>query len=154
MEGVEAGGSMHPQDRIVQELRAAAAAVAERAYCPYSHFPVGAAVLTEAEEIFVGCNVENASYGLTICAERSAICQAVAHGARTIRAIAIATPTEVPTPPCGACRQTIHEFGPGAIVFSFGRDDAAVVHTLSELLPGAFGRCPGHPQENAGHASA
>jgi cytidine deaminase len=144
---------MHPQDRIVQELRAAAAAVSERAYCPYSRFPVGAAVLTEAGEIFAGCNVENASYGLTICAERSAICQAVAHGARTIRAIAIATPTEVPTPPCGACRQMIHEFGPGATVFSFGRDGAVVAHTLPELLPGAFGPRPPHPQENPGQAS-
>src|SRR5437762_11983957 len=130
---------MHPEDPIIQEMRRVASAVSENAYCPYSHFPVGAAVLTDSGEIFAGCNVENATYGLTICAERNAIFNAVAHGHEAIRAVVIATPSEAPTPPCGACRQVINEFGPGASVFSFGKDAEVVAHTLPELLPEAFG---------------
>jgi len=130
---------MDVADPIIQQMRLAAAAVAEKAYCPYSHFPVGAAVLTESGEIFAGCNVENASYGLTICAERNAIFQAVARGASTIRAVVISTRTADPAPPCGACRQVINEFGPNATVFSFGLGTSAAVHSLAELLPWAFG---------------
>ena len=96
------------------ELVAAARAAAARAYCPYSHFQVGAAVLTGSGEIFAGCNVENASYGLTICAERNAVFQAVARGRGplSICAVVVFTPTATPTAPCGACRQVINEFGP------------------------------------------
>src|SRR5712691_2639565 len=128
---------MGPDDSIIQEMRRAAAAAWKNAYCPYSHFPVGAAVLTDSGEIFAGCNVENASYGLTICAERNAIFQAVAHGHPKIRVVVIATLTETPAPPCGACRQVINEFGPDATVFSFGEGRDVLVHPLSELLPGA-----------------
>src|SRR6516162_4778763 len=105
-------------DDLVQELVRAARAASERAYCPYSHFPVGAAVLTEAGRVFAGCNVENASYGLTVCAERSAVFQAVAAGERHVRAVVIYTPTPRPTAPCGACRQVLNEFGPDALVVS------------------------------------
>ncbi len=89
--------------------------------------------------MFAGCNVENASFGLTICAERNAIFQAVAHGCRDIRALVVVTPTTAPTPPCGACLQVLHEFGPQADVFSFTTDGAMLATTVTALLPRAFG---------------
>ncbi len=89
--------------------------------------------------IYAGCNVENASYGLTICAERAAVFAAVAAGARRIDAIAIVTDTPEPTPPCGACRQVLREFGPQLSVFSATVEGVVVTHTLSTLLPDAFG---------------
>lgn len=121
--------------RLVQTARAAARA----AYAPYSNFSVGAAVLAGSGKIFAGCNVENASYGLCNCAERTAIFAAVAAGERHIRAVAVHTATAAPTLPCGACRQVIHEFGPDALVIS--TCDSALRHetTLPELLPRAFG---------------
>src|SRR6185312_6764581 len=97
-------------------LAFAAREAIERAYCPYSTFRVGAAVLTQGGDVFAGCNVENASYGLTICAERIAVFQAVAGGHTVVRAVAIYTPTQSPTAPCGACRQVLNEFGPRALV--------------------------------------
>ena len=100
------------------------------AYCRYSKFRVGAAVLTADGEIVAGCNVENASYGLTMCAERSAIFQAVAQGHRDLKAVVIVTPTRSPTPPCGACRQVINEFGPNAEVFLFGKGKSGTKFTL------------------------
>ena len=123
------------------DLIDAARHAAEQAYCPYSRFRVGAAVLTDRGEIFAGCNVENASYGLTICAERNAIFQAVARSKApvVIRAIVVFTPTPHPTSPCGACRQVINEFGPDADVFSICDGEAIIENRLSELLPGAFG---------------
>src|SRR5258708_5390419 len=101
-------------DRERKRLVAAARIAASRAHCPYSKFRVGAAVLTGDGEIFSGCNVENASYGLTICAERSAVFQAVTRSANPLflRAVVVFTPTRSPTAPCGACRQVINEFGP------------------------------------------
>ncbi len=128
-----------PGEPLIQRLREAAVAASHKAYCPYSKFPVGAAVLTENGAIFAACNVENASYGLTVCAERNAVFQAVASGHQRIRAVAIVTPTDSPTPPCGACRQVISEFGPEAEVFSFAKDGRALYHTVKELLPEAFG---------------
>jgi cytidine deaminase len=123
------------------QLVAAAREAAAHAYCPYSHFQVGAAVLTDKGEIFAGCNVENASYGLTICAERNAIFHAVAcqPAPPSIRAVVVFTPTEEPTAPCGACRQVINEFGPDAEVISVCSGPAVMAHRLSELLPQAFG---------------
>ena len=117
-----------------------ARAVRARAYAPYSRFRVGAAVLDERGRIFAGCNVENASYGLTVCAERNAIAAAVAAGARQIRAIAIVTAARPPAPPCGACRQVIDEFAtPHAPVLMAGpRGHTAVTRTVAELLPYAF----------------
>lgn len=122
------------------ELKAAAKAAAANAYAPYSGFRVGAAVLTEDGAIHAGCNVENASYGLTVCAERNAIFQAVAQGAGRIRAIVVYTATPAPTTPCGACRQVIAEFGRDAQILCCTDDAAADVEfRLAELLPSAFG---------------
>jgi cytidine deaminase len=122
-----------------QKLKAAAKAAAMRAYAPYSKFRVGAAVLTESGRVFSGCNVENASYGLCNCAERTAIFSAVAAGELKVRCVVVYTPTKTATAPCGACRQVINEFGPEARVISFcqGREELDV--TLGALLPGAFG---------------
>src|SRR5436189_4098224 len=103
-------------DDLLNKLIVMAKHASEHAYCRYSKFPVGAAVLTDRGEMFSGCNVENASYGLTICAERNAVFQSVARGAQRIRAVVIYTPTAGPSPPCGACRQVINEFGPTAEV--------------------------------------
>src|SRR5205814_4528120 len=101
---------MELTEAVDSELAAAARRAAGHAYCPYSRFPVGAAVLTDRGEIFTGCNVENASYGLTICAERNAVFQAVTHGQGrlVIQAVVVYTPTPQPTAPCGACRQVIN----------------------------------------------
>ena len=121
-------------------LRDAARQVREKAWAPYSKYHVGAAVLTDSGKIFTGCNVENASYGLTICAERVAVCSAVAQGFREFRAICISL-TGVPVP-CGACRQFLMEFSPQLPVIldnldSPGSSDPEVV-LLSDLLPRAF----------------
>jgi cytidine deaminase len=113
----------------------------KRAYAPYSNFHVGAAVLTEQGQVFSGCNVENASYGLTICAERSAIFTAVqqaAAGAKlAIRAMAVVNGDEVPCSPCGACRQVIFEFGENAAVIFKGQQGYLEM-TIQELLPESF----------------
>lgn len=130
---------MNADDPEVQKMREAALSAAQNAYCRYSEFPVGASVLSAEGEIFAGCNVENASYGLTICAERNAIFQAIAKGHRNLRAVVVVTPTAPPTPPCGACRQVIREFGPDADVFCFGQDKTAKHFKMAELLPAAFG---------------
>jgi cytidine deaminase len=125
----------------MSDLVNAAKVAAAKAYCPYSRFRVGAAVLTEAGEIYGGCNVENASYGLTICAERNAIVRAVVEGRGllTIRAVVVYTPTLAPTAPCGACRQVINEFGPSAVVISVCDSDKVMSHRVDDLLPQAFG---------------
>lgn len=123
------------------ELVAAAKRAYEHAYAPYSSFRVGAAALLENGQIFSGCNVENASYGLTNCAERTAIFSAVsALGAEQvrIRAIAVVNDREVACSPCGACRQVISEFGPDANVFYIG--PAGIQQSkMRELLPNSFG---------------
>jgi len=126
-------------ETILNELIERAKNVSDNAYCRYSNFPVGAAVLTESGHIFVGCNVENASYGLTICAERNAVFQTVANAERGILAVAIYTPTLEPAAPCGACRQVINEFGPDALVVSVCDGSNVLRKKLSELLPEAFG---------------
>lgn len=120
-------------------LQRAATSVSARAYSPYSRFTVGAALLTESGRIFAGCNVENASYGLTICAERNAIFQMAAAGERRIVAIAIYTPTAAPAAPCGACRQVIREFGSAAQIRSFCDGEMVAVWTLPQLLVDSFG---------------
>ena len=112
---------------------------ASRAYCVYSRFAVGAALLTHSGNVISGCNVENASYGLTICAERSAVFQAVAAGQTQFRAIVIYTPTLLPTAPCGACRQVLNEFSPDLQVICVCDSDERRTYQLSELLPAAFG---------------
>lgn len=122
-----------------RRLEAAARRAAATSYSPYSEFRVGAAVLTGSGRIFAGCNVENASFGLCNCAERTAIFAAAAAGERTLRAVAVYTPTPEPTLPCGACRQVIHEFGPDAVIVSICDTDARRESTLPALLPAAFG---------------
>jgi cytidine deaminase len=111
----------------------------KNAYAPYSKFRVGAAILTASGETFVGCNVENASYGMTNCAERTAIFAAVAQlGPKIeIRAVAVTNDHGVPCAPCGACRQVIYEFGPDATVFFQGRNGAKQAH-ITDLLPEGF----------------
>ena len=118
---------------------AAARAAAGRAYAPYSKFRVGAAVLCESGKIYPGCNVENASYGLCNCAERTAIFSAAAQGERVVRCVVVYTPTRTATSPCGACRQVINEFGAGARVISVCDGAEVLDASLGELLPGAFG---------------
>ncbi len=117
----------------------AARRVSRRAYCPYSGFRVGAAVVSTSGAIYAGCNVENASYGLTICAERNAIFQMVAAGETAFDSIVIYTPTQEPTAPCGACRQVLFEFGPEAEVVSICDGPGEIRASVDQLLPLAFG---------------
>ncbi|MDB6126340.1 MAG: cytidine deaminase, partial [Verrucomicrobia bacterium] len=100
---------------ICRKLERAARAAAKGSYSPYSKFRVGAALLAGSGKIYTGANVENASYGLCNCAERTALFTAVAAGERHVEAVAVYTPTTTPTPPCGACRQVLNEFGPSAL---------------------------------------
>lgn len=125
-------------ERDWQVLREAAFAAQANAYAPYSGFAVGAALRTEDGVIFVGCNVENASYGATICAERAALAAAVCAGERRLVALAIASDAPGPTPPCGICRQSLHELVPDLVIRSYVADDWTE-HTLASLLPHAFG---------------
>jgi cytidine deaminase len=120
------------------QLRLAAKNAAALAYAPYSGFTVGAAVWTD-RGLFTGANVENASYGLTNCAERTAIFAAAAAGARRVERVVVYTPTPSPTAPCGACRQVIFEFGPEAEVVSCCQGADTIETTIGALLPGAFG---------------
>ena len=124
-----------PLDSLISEARKAS----KRAYCPYSEFPVGAAVLGKSGKVYTGCNVENAAYGSTICAERSAILQMVASGEQDILAVVIYSPTKTTSAPCGACRQVINEFGPDARIVSVCDTNDRVDAPLSKLLPHAFG---------------
>ncbi|MEB3221592.1 MAG: cytidine deaminase [Candidatus Sericytochromatia bacterium] len=126
------------------DLLALAAEAAARAYCPYSGFHVGAALLTEEGEVFSGCNVENVSFGLTNCAERTAVYSAIAAGRRRFRSIAIVQGAasgrgtiEEPCWPCGACRQVLAEFNPDLEVVFAGADGARTM-SLRELLPHSF----------------
>ena len=130
---------MPPPRPVCQRLEKAARQAAANSYSPYSKFKVGAAVLGGSGKIYAGCNVENASYGLCSCAERTAIFSAIAAGERQIDAVVVYTPTPDPTLPCGACRQVIHEFGPAATVISIGKGRARIETTLETLLPAAFG---------------
>ena len=122
-----------------KELERAALKVMKNAHAPYSNFRVGAAILLADGKIFSGCNVENASYGMTNCAERTAIFSAVAKlGPRIeIRAVAVTNDHGVPCSPCGACRQVIYEFGPDAVVFFPGARGPKQAH-ITELLPEGF----------------
>lgn len=121
-------------------LAAAARAARRRAYAPYSGFRVGAAVRAGGR-VFEGANVENASYGLTLCAERTAVAAAALAGARRLEAVAVASGTSPPTPPCGMCLQTLAEFaGPGLPVLLAGARGALVRTTLGELLPRGFSK--------------
>lgn len=119
-------------------LLAAARAARARAYCPYSGFAVGAALEAADGRVFTGCNVENASFGLTLCAERAALAAAVNGGAREFRRLVVVAETASGIAPCGACRQALAEFGTGLAVEGVGPSGARR-WTLAELLPDGFG---------------
>ena len=125
-------------DKSVEKLLAAARECRERAFAPYSGFKVGAAVETEDGTIFAGCNVESASYGLTMCAERVAIFTAVAPGRKRIKRISVVAESDELTAPCGACRQVIWEFGGDIPVLIVNTNGESVERQMSELLPMAF----------------
>jgi cytidine deaminase len=121
----------------LHDLVAAAAAARRRAHAPYSNFAVGAALLDSSGRVHVGCNVENASYGLTICAERNAVAAAVAAGASRFVAIAVVTDATPPASPCGACRQVLAEFGDMSVVLA-NPEGEQLRTSVSDLLPHAF----------------
>jgi cytidine deaminase len=121
------------------ELVARAVGVMAHAHSPYSNVRVGAALRAEDGRIFTGCNVENASFGMTLCAERTAVVKAVSEGVRTFTALAIATSLDRALMPCGACRQVLHEFAPTLRVIVLGANGERVQTTLAKLLPDAFG---------------
>lgn len=120
-----------------QELLAMARAVREKAYAPYSNYQVGAALLAKSGRVYLGCNVENASFGMTMCAERNALGAAIAAGEREFVRLAVAGSGEVPAYPCGACRQVLAQFAPHLeIICTCG--DNIECHSLDELLPCNF----------------
>ena len=122
----------------IQQLVQQALDVREKAYAPYSEFPVGAVLLGKSGQIYTGCNVENISYGLTICAERMAIFKAISEGEREFEAVAIVADMEEPVPPCGACRQVLAEFSPNMTVIMANLKDETKLMILSDLFPEPF----------------
>ena len=129
---------------ITLELQEKLISLAKRAfessYTPYSHFPVGCALITEDDDIYTGCNVENISYGLSNCGERTAIFKMVSeHGHKAkIKALAVATKANIPCTPCGACRQVIQEFSTPETIVIYKGQDGFTTCSMSQLLPGAF----------------
>lgn len=126
-------------DRARARLVAAARAVRRHAHAPYSRFRVGAAVIDDQGRLHVGCNLENASYGLTVCAERNAVAAAVAAGARRVRAVAVASSSRPPARPCGACRQVLAELGDDDLLILLAPPSGpAETRRLGDLLPESF----------------
>ena len=121
-------------DRLIDEAQKAR----ERAYAPYSHFKVGAALLCGDGSIVAGCNIENVSFGLTNCAERTAIFSAVAQGKKDFKALAVWADTKKPIAPCGACRQVLAELAPKMPVLLLGQGEAKILTDVDKLLPQAF----------------
>ncbi len=128
---------MSSDERIERELRDAAERASHHAYSPYSRFRVGAAVLDDQRRVFAACNVENASFGLTVCAERNATFHAIAAGASGLVAVAVYMPGARLYTPCGACRQVLSEFGSAITILLFN-DETARRTSLTELLPDPF----------------
>lgn len=124
------------QDKLISLAKTAH----EKAYVPYSNFPVGAAVLSDDGDIFTGCNIENISYGLTNCGERTAIFKMMSEKGQhaKIKAIAVSTKTDMPCTPCGACRQVIQEFSTPETVIIYKGPKGYTTVSMAELLPGAF----------------
>lgn len=123
-----------------EELIALADGARKHAYVPYSHFPVGAALLCADGTVYTGCNIEGASYGNTICAERVALCKAVSEGARDFVLLAVIGESDGPCTPCGICRQMLYEFAPDLLVLCAGRDRRYEAVPLRALLPRAFSK--------------
>ena len=138
---------MTGEQALQDSLHRQAMEIRQRAYVPYSHFAVGAAVESVSGKIFSGCNVENASYGLTVCAERIAIFNAVAAGETRLQRLAVVADSSEPVAPCGACRQVMAEFGVRQI-FMYNTAGQCKTVELSDLLPYAFG-----PQQMKGAAA-
>jgi len=136
---------------IADRLVAAASAIRDRAYAPYSHFQVGAALLIANNHVITGCNVENASFGLSVCAERNAVAAAVAGGASSILAMAVVTDSSPPASPCGACRQVLSEFGDFPLILANTSNERRIT-SVGELLPEVFSGAalprPTHPVES------
>jgi cytidine deaminase len=128
------------ENRSHQSLIEKATAARKNAYAPYSHFAVGAAILGKTGKIFTGCNVENSSYGLTICAERAALFHGIAGGEKSFEAMAVVTDTENPVPPCGACLQVLAEFNPHLIMILVTVGGEKEAKSLEELFPLPFGK--------------
>ncbi len=124
---------MNPKQLMAEAVRAR-----KRAYAPYSRFPVGAALLARDGRVFLGCNVENASYGLAVCAERNAVWKAVSEGVREFEAIAVTARDGHGAPPCGSCRQVLQEFAPHAWVYWRDARGRLLRRRLGELLPMPF----------------
>lgn len=123
-----------------RQLADIAYSMLEKAYVPYSHFPVGAALLCADGTVFTGCNIENASYGATVCAERTAVFKAVSEGHRDdFVKLAVVGNTDGPCWPCALCRQILYEFAPGLEILVGNKDGELVRTTLAQLLPNAFG---------------
>lgn len=122
----------------ITELIEAAREAAKKAYAPYSNFAVGAALLTSDGQVYEGCNVENASFGLTNCAERTAIFKAVSEGQKKFTAVAIYADIPSFCSPCGACRQVIAEFGRDIMVIQANNKGKYIMNSIAELLPGGF----------------
>lgn len=132
---------MNHTGKTPEELIELAKQVRELAYAPYSKFKVGAVVESRDGRIFTGCNVENSSYGLTMCAERNALGKAIAEGARDFVRIAVIADAHAPVPPCGACRQVISELcGRQTEIIMVNLNGTIETHTIDELLPEAFDR--------------
>lgn len=128
------------EDEMRERLLAAADGAREHAHAPYSGFAVGAAALFEGDCIFEGCNVENASLGATVCAERVAILHGIAHGKRRLRAVAVVSDSQRPAWPCGLCRQVILEFGPKCEVLTRASDGSLEWLSIAALMPRPFVR--------------
>lgn len=120
------------------ELIAAARDVQKRAHAPYSGFPVGAALLSRDGRVFTGANVENASIGLSACAERNAVAKAISEGARDFEKLAVVTDASDPVMPCGVCRQVLWEFSHDLVIVVESREGRRATTTIGELLPYAF----------------
>ncbi len=131
---IDLGGTAIPVQKLINVAKAAM----QRAYAPYSNFPVGAALITKDGRIYSGCNVENASYGLTCCAERVAIFKAVADGVTDFQALAVIGDTKTPCSPCGACRQVMAEFAPDMEVYIANNAGDYIKTNVRELLPARF----------------
>ena len=123
-----------------EELKAKAVSMLEMSYCPYSHFPVGAALECEDGTVYTGCNIENAGYSATVCAERTAVFKAVSEGHRRFKRIVVAGRSDSPCVPCGECRQVLSEFAPELEVSCLDKDGSELALSLTDLLPHSFNK--------------